>query len=384
MMVCSGIDMALWDLAGKLLGQPVHKLLGGAFRSEIELYSHAPHFDLTDAGAWRDAAADLKSDPHGFKTFKVDIHDAIGINMQEYVPEPLARRHPQDQALLRAGARAPGRGHRHHRPLPQRARRAERHRGGRGGRGDPADLFRGSAAARLLGELAGAPPLDPNPDHDRREHRAGRRRPALPHGAGGRLPAARHRQLGRHHRHQGDRRSRRALSHPDHAAQCQRPAAQRREPAARGRDLQLPAHRVHAARHVAALGRAEPAEDRERQDAGLGCTRPRRRAGPRLSRRTPLGRRAGLGLRLRLESKYPCTTITARATACRRGHSVDRRARACRRRHGGLAGDSLWVVAGDLHGAASLRCRSSASTGWRGHRGCATRGTRRSIPTRPD
>ena len=86
MMVCSGIDMALWDLAGRPLGQPVHKLLGGAFRTDIELYSHCPHFDLTDAGAWRDAAAELKSDPHGFRTFKVDIHDAVGIHMQEYVP----------------------------------------------------------------------------------------------------------------------------------------------------------------------------------------------------------------------------------------------------------------------------------------------------------
>ena len=85
-MVCSGLDMALWDLAGKLLNQPVHKLLGGAFQGELELYSHCPHFDLTDAGAWAETAADLKSDPHGFKTFKVDIHDAIGIHMQEYVP----------------------------------------------------------------------------------------------------------------------------------------------------------------------------------------------------------------------------------------------------------------------------------------------------------
>ena len=73
-MVCSGLDMALWDLAGKLLGQPVHKLLGGAMRTELELYSHCPHFDLTDAGAWAEAAADLKADPHGFRTFKVDIH----------------------------------------------------------------------------------------------------------------------------------------------------------------------------------------------------------------------------------------------------------------------------------------------------------------------
>ena len=86
MQMLSGIDMALWDLAGKLLDQPVYQLLGGKFRDEIPLYSHCPHFDLTDAGAWREQAAELKADPHGFTAFKVDIHSALGLNMQEYVP----------------------------------------------------------------------------------------------------------------------------------------------------------------------------------------------------------------------------------------------------------------------------------------------------------
>jgi galactonate dehydratase len=86
MQVLSGIDMALWDLAGKLLGQPVVSLLGGPFRSEIELYSHCPQGDFTDPVAWRDRAAELKADPHGFTAFKVDIHSCLGLNMQEYVP----------------------------------------------------------------------------------------------------------------------------------------------------------------------------------------------------------------------------------------------------------------------------------------------------------
>ncbi len=86
MQVLSGIDMALWDLAGKLLGQPVSQLLGGRFRDEIELYSHCPQGDFTDAAAWVDRAAELKADPHGFTAFKVDIHSALGLNMQEYVP----------------------------------------------------------------------------------------------------------------------------------------------------------------------------------------------------------------------------------------------------------------------------------------------------------
>lgn len=35
----SGIDLALWDIRGKALGQPVHRLLGGAFRREIPAYA---------------------------------------------------------------------------------------------------------------------------------------------------------------------------------------------------------------------------------------------------------------------------------------------------------------------------------------------------------
>jgi L-alanine-DL-glutamate epimerase-like enolase superfamily enzyme len=35
----AGIDIALWDLAGKAAGQPVHALLGGAGRREVETYA---------------------------------------------------------------------------------------------------------------------------------------------------------------------------------------------------------------------------------------------------------------------------------------------------------------------------------------------------------
>ena len=35
----AGIDLALWDIKGKALGQPVYKLLGGAFRDRMRVYS---------------------------------------------------------------------------------------------------------------------------------------------------------------------------------------------------------------------------------------------------------------------------------------------------------------------------------------------------------
>jgi galactonate dehydratase len=37
----SGIEMALWDIKGKALGQPVWNLLGGRFRERIPVYGHA-------------------------------------------------------------------------------------------------------------------------------------------------------------------------------------------------------------------------------------------------------------------------------------------------------------------------------------------------------
>src|SRR4029450_7846314 len=36
----SAIDIALWDIRGKALGQPIYELLGGPIRGEIALYTH--------------------------------------------------------------------------------------------------------------------------------------------------------------------------------------------------------------------------------------------------------------------------------------------------------------------------------------------------------
>ena len=82
--ILSGIDIALWDLAGKLLNQPVSKLLGGNFRDEILLYSHTGNYLSREQ--WMKTAEELKADPRGFKAFKVDIHHALGVRMQEYIP----------------------------------------------------------------------------------------------------------------------------------------------------------------------------------------------------------------------------------------------------------------------------------------------------------
>src|SRR5215217_1612185 len=46
----SGIDQALWDIAGKHYGVPVYQLLGGPVRDRVRVYAHWGIADTTDAG----------------------------------------------------------------------------------------------------------------------------------------------------------------------------------------------------------------------------------------------------------------------------------------------------------------------------------------------
>jgi L-rhamnonate dehydratase len=45
----SGVDLAIWDLLGKLRGEPVHEMLGGAVRDDLEFYATGARPDLAKA-----------------------------------------------------------------------------------------------------------------------------------------------------------------------------------------------------------------------------------------------------------------------------------------------------------------------------------------------
>jgi len=56
----AALDMALWDLEGKLLGVPVHRLLGGAYRDRVPVYlTDLPSGDQMAAGAVAAAEAGI-------------------------------------------------------------------------------------------------------------------------------------------------------------------------------------------------------------------------------------------------------------------------------------------------------------------------------------
>jgi L-alanine-DL-glutamate epimerase-like enolase superfamily enzyme len=70
MRAASGIEMALWDLAGKILGVPSTTLLGGAFRDRVRVYDHARPRDLLDRSSCEEWAAKVKEDPAGITCHK--------------------------------------------------------------------------------------------------------------------------------------------------------------------------------------------------------------------------------------------------------------------------------------------------------------------------
>ncbi len=65
----AGIDIALWDIAGKQAGLPVHKLLGGIGRTQLAAYASSINW-LDDATVEAEVTAALKA---GFREIKVKL-----------------------------------------------------------------------------------------------------------------------------------------------------------------------------------------------------------------------------------------------------------------------------------------------------------------------
>lgn len=71
----SAIEMALWDLAGKAAGLPVHRLLGGKVRDRVRVYNGAIRAPIPEQTpeAYAEAARWMMARPEGFTMVKQGI-----------------------------------------------------------------------------------------------------------------------------------------------------------------------------------------------------------------------------------------------------------------------------------------------------------------------
>ena len=69
----SAVDTALWDVAGRFHGQPIHRLLGGAFRSRVRPYATGFYRISGQGEATRLAEEALRHADAGFTLMKVKL-----------------------------------------------------------------------------------------------------------------------------------------------------------------------------------------------------------------------------------------------------------------------------------------------------------------------
>ena len=132
---CWPLDVALWDLAGKIVGQPVWKLLGGLSN---RILAYASSGTLRDPQQMAEAATRYRE--AGFKALKIRFHAAELARRHRHRrgdPRCGRRRIHADGGLQSGLAHALGYG----RPLVAQGRAAGRPRAGRAG-----DLLDGGAA----------------------------------------------------------------------------------------------------------------------------------------------------------------------------------------------------------------------------------------------
>jgi galactonate dehydratase len=93
----SGIEQAMWDIAGKSLGVPVHQLLGGAVREKVRVYGHVGG---TDADAY--IASGRAALQKGFTAVKTALFDAARpVESAEFVDRAVERMAALRQAVGR-------------------------------------------------------------------------------------------------------------------------------------------------------------------------------------------------------------------------------------------------------------------------------------------
>ena len=165
----SGVEMALCDLAGKILDTPVYNLLGGAFRDRIRVYlDRSGVADPSDLGPMAGARGACR----GRRLHRLQVRRRV--DRARGQPRPVEP--PDAQRPGPPDGRAPGDRPRDRRPRrrdrarrPLQLRRRDRHPPRAGAGAARPEVVRGSGADPQLRRAEARPRREPDPDLRRRD-----------------------------------------------------------------------------------------------------------------------------------------------------------------------------------------------------------------------
>src|SRR3954463_8674898 len=86
----SAIDIALWDLFGKAVGQPIHQLLGGLSRPRIRTYNTCAGYSYNKSGRQRAVTASTSEAPEGPYDDQIAFNRDAGALAQSLLSEGIA------------------------------------------------------------------------------------------------------------------------------------------------------------------------------------------------------------------------------------------------------------------------------------------------------
>jgi len=99
----SAIDIALWDIRGKVLGQPIYELLGGAVRDEIALYTHPDQRKFTTKEGVVQEIRDIVASGHTALKFDPYPYQRGGDEQRDgYLDGQMGRKDEREAAELTA------------------------------------------------------------------------------------------------------------------------------------------------------------------------------------------------------------------------------------------------------------------------------------------
>ena len=99
----SAIDIALWDIRGKVLGLPIYELLGGPVRSEISLYTHPDQSKFTSRQGIIDEIRAIVGSGHVALKFDPFPYQRRGREQTEgYLDGSMSRKDEREAAELTA------------------------------------------------------------------------------------------------------------------------------------------------------------------------------------------------------------------------------------------------------------------------------------------